>query len=306
MRDTFIAKLSEHAELDPNIYLITGDLGFKVLDDFQEKFPKQFLNVGVAEQNMTGIATGLAMSGRTVFTYSIANFVSLRCLEQIRNDALYHEANVNFVCIGGGFSYGSLGMSHHATEDIGILRTFPNLDIVVPCSLWEASQATSALATSAKSSYLRIDKSHVEEDPSDTFTLGKARILRAGTDITIIGAGGILAEALIAAEELEKTRISVRVVSMHTIKPLDTETIFNAATETGGIISLEEHTVAAGLGSAIAETLLEAGVIPKVFHRIGLRDGFSSIVGSQFYLRKRYKMDSTAIIATIKEKLDQK
>ena len=304
MRDTFIARLLEHAKEDPSVYLITGDLGFRVLDEFKETLPKQFLNAGVAEQNMTGIATGLAMSGRTVFTYSIANFVSLRCLEQIRNDALYHEANVNLVCIGGGFSYGSLGMSHHATEDIGILRTFPNIDIVVPCSLWEAREATTAITTSPRASYLRIDKSHVEEDPNETFVLGKARVLKEGTDITIIGAGGILAEAITAAEELEKAGVSVRVVSMHTIKPLDTEAIFNAARETKGIISLEEHTVDGGLGSAIAETLLEAGVSPQIFHRIGLRDGFSSIVGSQFYLRKRYKMDSTAIVDVIKEKLE--
>ncbi|MCB0318721.1 MAG: hypothetical protein KDD56_08180 [Bdellovibrionales bacterium] len=303
MRDAFIARLCQHAKEDPSIFLITGDLGFKVLDEYQANFPKQFLNAGVAEQNMTGIATGLALSGKKVFTYSIANFVSIRCLEQIRNDVLYHDANVNIVCIGGGFSYGSLGMSHHATEDIGILRTFPNLEIVVPCSLWEAREATTAIANSPCPSYLRIDKSHVEEDPNERFILGKARILREGTDISIIGAGGILAEAIEAAKELEKSGISTRILSMHTIKPIDKEAIFNAAKETKGIISLEEHTVEGGLGSIIAETLLEAGVNPQIFHRIGLRDGFSSIVGSQSYLRKRYHMDSATIVKVIKEKL---
>ena len=304
MRDTFIDKLAEHARDNPKIHLITGDLGFKVLDNYRAELPKQFLNAGVAEQNMTGLATGLALSGRIVFTYSIGNFVSLRCLEQIRNDVLYHEANVNMVCIGGGFSYGPLGMSHHATEDIGILRTQPDITIVAPCSLWEARQATSAIVDKPGPSYLRIDKSAVEESPNEEFVLGKARTLREGTDFSVIGYGGVLAEALVAAEELAKIGISLRVISMHTIKPLDTETITNAANETGGVITLEEHTINGGLGGAVAEHLVESGNMPKAFYRMGLRDSFSSIVGSQFYLRKRYNLDSNSIVEKVKELLN--
>ena len=123
MRDVFIQRLSHLAETNDDVFLITGDLGFGVLEDFENKFPNQFLNVGVSEQNMTGVATGMALDGYKVFTYSIANFTTLRCLEQIRNDACYHDVNVNVVSIGGGFGYGSLGMSHHATEDLSIMRT---------------------------------------------------------------------------------------------------------------------------------------------------------------------------------------
>ena len=132
MRDIFIAELSKLAEENSDIILITGDLGFGVLDNFAECFPDQYLNIGVAEQNMTGVATGLALEGYKVFTYSIANFTTLRCLEQIRNDACYHDANVNVVSIGGGFGYGSLGMSHHATEDLSIMRAIPGLDVIAP------------------------------------------------------------------------------------------------------------------------------------------------------------------------------
>src|SRR6266403_699088 len=144
MRNAFIAELSELAGADPRILLITGDLGFGVFEDFARRYPRQFLNAGVAEQNMTGVATGLALEGRIVFTYSIANFPTLRCLEQIRNDAAYHDANVKVVAIGGGFSYGALGMSHHATEDISIMRSI-GISVVAPGCDWEAEEAVTAL-----------------------------------------------------------------------------------------------------------------------------------------------------------------
>src|ERR1041385_4546417 len=141
MRNAFIQRLMQLAPHDPRLMLVTGDLGFGVLDEFSKKFPKQYLNAGVAEQNMTGVATGLALEGRIVFTYSIGNFPTLRCLEQIRNDAAYHGANVKVVAIGGGFSYGALGMSHHATEDLSIMRAIPGLTVVSPGDDWEQSQA---------------------------------------------------------------------------------------------------------------------------------------------------------------------
>ena len=146
MRDHFIQRLGELVQQDPNILLITGDLGFGVFNDFRENYPANFINVGVAEQQMTGLATGLALEGKTTFTYSIANFATLRCLEQIRNDAAYHGANVNVVCIGGGFSYGALGISHHATEDLAILRSIPDITVVAPCGYWETMAATAAIA----------------------------------------------------------------------------------------------------------------------------------------------------------------
>ena len=301
MRDRFIETLSLLAESDPRIVLITADLGFGVLDKFSQRFPKQFLNVGVAEQNMTGVATGLALEGRVVFTYSIANFPTLRCLEQVRNDACYHNANVKIVAIGGGFSYGALGMSHHATEDLSILRALPNLTIVSPGDLWETIEATKALAATPGVAYLRLDKSHAPPTHAagDLFELGKARVVRDGYDITLAATGGILAEALEAAERLSARSISCRVLSVHTLAPLDATSLIEAARETGGIVTIEEHTVRGGLGGAVAETLLELGVVPRRFVRIGLRDGFSSIVGSQKYLRAIYGLDATAIVDAV-------
>jgi transketolase len=298
VRDTFIASLTKLAERDPRVFLITGDLGFSVLDAFASDRPHQFLNAGVAEQNMTGLATGLALDGRVVFTYSIANFPTLRPLEQIRNDAAYHDANVNVVAVGGGFSYGSLGISHHATEDLAIFRSLPGLTVVAPGDDWETHCAVEALAECPGTTYLRLDKSSAgwTERPGERFVLGKARTLREGTALSIVTTGGILGVALAAADQLLAEGIQCRVLSMHTIKPLDAESLFAAARETGGIISVEEHTVHGGLGGAIAETLLEAGIIPRAFHRIGLRAGFSSIVGSQEYLRAAYGLDAPAIV----------
>ena len=298
MRDTFIETLCQLAENDPRIMLITGDLGFKVFDNYRARFPRQFINAGVAEQNMTGLAAGLALEGRTVFTYSIGNFSTLRCLEQIRNDACYHGAAVKVVSVGGGFSYGALGISHHATEDLAVMRSLPDITVVAPCDLTETAAAAEAIAAAPGTCYLRLDKSAARPtslDPPDRFRLGKARLIREGTDITFIGCGGIVAEVQEAADRLAIHGIQSRILSMHTVKPLDTRSIVLAASQTGGIVTVEEHTVDAGLGSAVAETLMDAGLMPHFFRRIGLRAGFSSIVGSQQYLRRQYELDAQSI-----------
>lgn len=303
MRDHFIKRLTQLAAADSRIMLLTGDLGFNVLTDFGTKYPKQFLNVGVAEQNLTGVATGLALEGLIVFTYSIGNFPTLRCLEQIRNDVAYHNANVKIVSVGSGFSYGSLGMSHHATEDISIMRAIPGITIFSPGDLWESMEATDAAVKTAGPCYLRLDKSSAgsSEAPGEKFVIGQPRLRREGNDLTIIATGGIVDEALKAAELLAAKKIQVRVLGIHTIRPLAPEAILAAARETGGIITLEEHTVEGGLGGLVAETLLEYGALPRFFRRMGLRNGFSSIVGSQAYLRKRYGLDAEAIVQTVLE-----
>ena len=283
--------------------LVSGDLGFGVFDDYRKELPGQFLNAGVAEQNMTALATGLAMAGKIVFTYSIANFPTLRCLEQIRNDACYHGANVKVVAIGGGFSYGALGITHHATEDIAILRAIPDLVVIAPCSLWETMEATSAITAHQGSCYLRLDKSYGDDTPEigEVYSLGKARILREGSDISIIVCGGILEEVQKAADDLANDCVSVRIVSMHTIKPLDGDAVASAAKETGGVVVVEEHTIHGGLGGAIAEYLMDTGIRPARFKRIGLKAGFSSIVGSQQFLRTRYHMDAAQIARQIRD-----
>ena len=303
MRDNFVRQLTELARRDPRILLMTADLGFRVLDSFAEEFPKQYLNVGIAEQNMIGMATGMAMDGRTVFCYSIGNFSTLRCLEQIRNDACYHEANVQVVAVGGGFSYGPLGISHHATEDLAIMRALPNMTIAVPGDQWEAREATKALAATPGTCYLRLDKSAAPATAraKEVFYIGKARTVREGTDITLIATGGILGATLEAADSLVEQGITCRVVSMHTIKPFDSDTVLRACRETGGIVTVEEHTIHGGLGSLVAETCMDAGVKPNAFRRIGLRAGFSSIVGTQEYLRHEYGMDAQAIARAVAE-----
>ncbi len=307
MRDCFIERLSQMAEADPRIMLITGDLGFGVLDGYRQRFPKQFINAGVAEQNMTGLATGLALEGYIVYTYSIANFVFMRCLEQIRNDAAYHDCNVNVVSIGGGFSYGALGISHHATEDLAIMRAIPGLTVVAPCDLWEASEATEAVAATPGVCYLRLDKSAAATTRlnGERFQLGRTRQLRSGNDVTLAATGGIMEEALKAADQLAELGIRARVLSVHTISSLDEPALVLAAKETGGIITIEEHTVQGGLGSAVAEILLENGTIPDCFYRIGLRAGFSSKVGSQQFLRACYGIHAESITAKVMELLSQ-
>ena len=307
MRDHFIQCLGELVQQDPNILLITGDLGFGVFNEFRENYPANFVNVGVAEQQMTGLATGLALEGKTAFTYSIANFATLRCLEQIRNDAAYHGANVNVVCIGGGFSYGALGISHHATEDLAILRSIPDITVVAPCGHWETMAATAAIAQEPGTAYLRLDKSAGDDSAitaGEAFRLGCARTLHSGTDCTIITAGGILEEVQKAVAELSSKNIAARVISMHTIKPIDVEAVLTAATETNALITVEEHTVNGGLGSAVLEVLADHEQFTRVL-RIGLEGGFSSIVGSQQYLRQQYKLDGASIAQRTIEFLEQ-
>ncbi|MEM6330123.1 MAG: transketolase C-terminal domain-containing protein [Planctomycetota bacterium] len=305
MRDRFIERLCTIAEHDPRVMLITGDLGFGVLDEYRRRFPRQFINAGVAEQNMTGLATGLALEGHVVFTYSIANFVFMRCLEQIRNDAAYHDCNVNVVCVGAGMSYGQLGVSHHATEDLAIMRSLPSVTVVSPGDDWEAGEATAAIAQRPGVCYLRLDRAGAAAGatPEEPFRLGAARTVRQGRDATLIATGGVLSEALAAADELCRSGVSCRVLSLHTLKPLDTRAVAAAAHETGGVVTIEEHTVDGGLGGAVAETLLEQGVAPGFFHRVGLREGFSSVVGSQGYLRKRYGMDAPAIVRAVLDRV---
>lgn len=305
MRDAFVRVLVQEAANNPDLMLLTGDLGFGVLNDFMARFPRQFLNAGVAEQNMCGVAAGLALEGHTVFTYSIGNFPTLRCLEQIRNDICYHHANVKIICIGGGMSYGAVGFSHHATEDLAILRSLPGMLVLSPCDLWETAEATRYLLAHRGPAYLRLDKSTapVTVRPDEIFRPGSIRTVREGSDVTLAATGGILGEALLSADTLAEHGIHCRVLSVHSIKPLDSDTLAAAASGTGGIISIEEHTVDGGLGGAIAESLMEAGVFPRFFVRMGLRNTFSSVVGSQNYLRRVYSLDAESITRTVTAKL---
>jgi len=305
MRTAFAETLFEMAQRDPRIVLITGDLGFGVVTPFMDKLPLQFVNAGVAEQNMTGMAAGMALSGKIVFTYSIANFPVLRCLEQIRNDLCYHNANVRVVSVGAGLAYGSLGVSHHATEDIAITRALPNMLVLAPGDPIETRLATRALIDYQGPAYLRIGRAgeptvHTTEPD---FQIGKAIKVREGGDLTLIATGSQLHGTVNAAEILAASGIEARVLSMHTVKPLDNDAVLRAAAETGVIFTVEEHSIVGGLGGAVAEVLLESGQRPRVFKRIGLQDSFSSIVGDQDYLRAQYNIDTAGIVKTVQETL---
>lgn len=292
MRTAFVRTLEQLAAADSRINLVVGDLGFGVVEPFARAFPNQFLNAGVAEQNMTGVAAGMALCGKTVFTYSIANFPTLRCLEQIRNDVCYHNANVKIVSLGGGLGYGALGVTHHATEDVAILRALPNMTVIAPGDPVETRAATRALAAHSGPAYLRLGRAG-EPDVHGReidFEIGRAIRICDGRDVCLIASGGLLMNALRCAKILRTRGIEARLISMHTIKPLDARCVLAAAREIGAILTIEEHSTLGGLGSAVAEVLAESGEQGVVFRRLGLPPVFSSETGSQEYLWSRYSL----------------
>lgn len=297
MRTAFIQALLRAAERDERIVLVVGDLGFGVVEEFARRFPERFINAGIAEQNMMAIAAGMSLSGKIVFTYSIGNFPTFRCLEQIRNDVCYHKTNVKIVAVGGGFVYGSLGMTHHAIEDIALMRALPNMTVVAPGDPVEAEAATVALIDWPGPCYLRLGRAgepSVHTSPI-RFHIGKAIVVRDGKDVTLISTGGLLTQAVAAAEALNQFGISCRVVSMHTIKPLDVEAILAAVRETRALATLEEHSIVGGLGSAVAEVLAENWRYRVPFCRIGIEPTFVSVAGDQEYLRGLFGLSAQAI-----------
>jgi transketolase len=307
MRTAFINTIEGIAEKDDRVNLLVGDLGFGVVQRFAERFPDRFVNMGVAEQNMAGVAAGMAMCGKVVFTYSISNFPTMRCMEQIRNDICYHNADVKIVCVGGGVAYGSVGATHFATEDIAMMRALPNMTIVAPCDAFETEQATIAIVQRPGPCYLRLGRvgEPAIHQPGVPFEVGKAITVREGGDVTLISAGSILNNTLAIAEQLSARGTEARVVSMHTIKPLDVDAVMAAARDTSAIISIEEHSVVGGLGSAIVETLADNGSLDVPVKRIGLPPKFASDVGSQEYLWNLYGLSVEGISQTVDEFLNR-
>ena len=297
MRKAFCDSLLETAEKDESVILITNDLGFSVLEPFEQKFAKRFLNVGVAEQNMIGVAAGLALSAKKVFVYSIVPFVTMRCFEQIRNDICSANLPVVLVGVGGGLSYGTAGLTHHSLNDIAIMRSLPNMEVFCPGDPAETRAVMAYLAISQNPAYLRIGKGNdpmVYEKTPD-FTPGKAILLQDGSDISIFATGNILWNAREAAKILGQTGLSVRLLSMPSVKPIDEEAIHKASRETKAIFSVEEHSIIGGLGGAVAETVAEYKHAKPFFARIGFPDSFCKEVGSQEYLRQAYGLSAQAI-----------
>lgn len=303
MRDTFAKELALLAAEDERIMFVTGDLGFGVFEEFIDRFPRQYLNVGIAEQNMIAVSTGLALEGRIVFAYSIGNFPVLRCLEQIRNDAAYHGASVKVVSVGGGFSYGSLGMSHHATEDIALMRAIPAVTSFVPGTLDDVVASTRALATTSGAGYLRLDKSQGHEAVgAEPFEVGRWRVMSEGGDVTIIGCGGVLSEAQGAAELLAQNGIFARVVDATQISGLPTKSILDAIGGNRVVLTVEEHVVRGGLGGMVAEAIAE-GAQPVRLIRCGIGDSFMSQVGTQSFLRRQVGLDAATLAKKIGDEL---
>lgn len=301
MRDKFAQTLFELANKDRKVQLITGDLGFGVLNMFWEKIPQQFINAGISEQNMAAVAAGMGISGKNVFIYSIGNFPTLRCLEQIRNDIAYHHSNVKIVSVGGGFAYGALGMSHHATEDLGIMRSLPGITIFSPCDSIETEAVTRAAYNINGPCYLRLGRggeADIHNSLKD-FKVGKAYKIVDGNDVAIFSTGAITIEAINVVKKLSKFKISAAVYSFPTIKPIDNKIIAAVAKKFKIIVTVEEHNIINGLGTAVADELCLLDEKPRQV-KIGLNDEYTSVVGGQDYLRKYYKLDAQSISNRIK------
>ena len=300
MRDAFVKALMEEMEGNSRIVLLTGDLGFGVLRPAKQRFPERIINAGIAEQGMVSMAAGLAATGRTVLVYSIGNFSTLRPLEQIRNDCAYHGADVKIVCVGGGFVYGSLGMSHHATEDMAILRALPEVCCYAPGDPVEAVLATRAMLRQPGTCYLRLGRGNEPvvhaETPAD-WRPPMALTLRKGSDIALLSAGGILTQTVWAAQLLEQRGIQAEVVSFPCLKPLDEHTLADLSSRFERLITVEEHNVVGGFGGAVCEWVAEHTRACRV-KRLGLKDCYTAVVGSQQYLRETYGLDGNSIANT--------
>lgn len=300
MRDTFVRTLIELAKKNPDIELITGDLGFGVLKPFWEQLPDQFINAGIAEQNMTSVAAGMALEGKTVFTYSIGNFPTLRCLEQIRNDCAYPKANVKIVCVGGGFVYGSLGMSHQATEDIAIMRSLPGVAVLCPGDLVEAEEAVKAIVEYPGTCYLRLGRGgekRIHNSEID-FKIGKAIKIKDGEKFAIFSTGAIFDEIGAAVDLLDSKGFDPAVYTFPSVKPIDKDVIIECAKSFDLIVTVEEHNIVGGFGSAVAEVISDLREHARLV-RLGLNDTYSSFVGNQQYLRKQFGLDAQSIAERI-------
>ncbi len=302
MRKTFVDTLIELADKNNKISLLTGDLGFSVLESFREKHPDRFLNVGVSEQNLMGMAAGMALSGKTVFVYSIIPFVTYRCFEQIRNDVCMHKANVKIVGVGQGFSYSVHGHTHHAKEDVSILRSLPNMRIISPGDPCEVREAVKFMAKNDGPFYLRLGKQGEPCIHSKIYktNCGQGEVLFEGKRVAVIASGNILANAHEAVKQLRDKKISVTLISMPWLKPVSSNFLKDIAKKHKSIITVEEHSEIGGLYSAISETLHDIDSKCKLV-KLAARDEFIDQIGSQSYYRQRYNMSVDSIIETIKK-----
>lgn len=302
MRTAFINKLTEMAAKNNDIYLLTGDLGFSVFEKFSQKFPERFYNVGIAESSMISMAAGLALNDKKVYVYSIIPFVTMRCFEQIRVDLCYQNLNVILVGVGGGLSYGPSGATHHAIEDISIMRSLPNMKVICPGDPFETENAVEQAANLNGPCFIRLNKNReprlYDEDITE-FKIGKAIKIYSGNQISIITTGNMLEQSINIAKKLKSYNLSVSLYSMHTIKPIDKEAILECMKNSKYIFTLEEHNLIGGLGSAVAEIIAENVDRKIYFKSFGIPDVYADCAGSRDFLRKKYEIDEESILKYI-------
>ncbi len=285
MREAFVSELEVLALADKRIVLLSGDLGYRLFDRLSSMCPQQFINIGISEQAMVGVAAGLALSGLKPITYTIGAF-NLRCLEQIRTDLAYHSLPVVVVSIGAGFAYGALGASHHSCEDLAIMRSIPGMTVVCPSDTWETRAGLRAALKLDGPVYLRLAKSAgptLRGSYPSGFEIGKAIILREGRDVAVISCGPIVAEALGAADALDECGVSASVISNHSIKPMDERMLREAFSRFRLVVSVEEHSLIGGLGSAVAEWAMDHRQTTPLL-RLGSPDAFFKTAGERHYI----------------------
>lgn len=289
MRNAFAQEATVIAATNDKVVLLSGDIGNRLFDDFKEQAPDRFFNCGVAEANMMTVAAGMALSGLRPIVYTITPFATTRCLEQIRNDVCYQKAPVTIVGVGSGLGYASLGPTHQSMEDIALLRAMPELRIICPGDPWEARAAIRSVLDSEEPAYIRLGK---KGEPSigssdQPFAIGRSTVLRMGSEICVISTGTATASALRAAEQLASMQISVNVMHMHTVKPLDTAALDRVFRKFPIVASLEEHGRAGGMGSAIAEWLCDQESGLARLHRFGGESRFLHEAGDRDHVLRK-------------------
>jgi transketolase len=297
MRSTFINTLVRAARKDDRIFVITPDLGFSVLEQFQNEFPDRFLNVGIAEQNAVGVASGLALSGKIVYVYSIIPFVTMRCFEQVRVDVAYMNTNVKLVGVGAGFSYGPQGATHHSIEDISIMRSLPNMTVCCPGDPIEVKAIVEESYRKEGPFYIRLGRNGEPRihNENTKIVFGKAITVIPGDDFAIITTSNTLELGKNWVEALKTKGTNAALISMPTIKPFDSQIIHSLVNKGIPIVTLEEHSIIGGLGTATAEVIAESGKAVK-FKRIAIPDEYSHFVGGQQYLREKFRIIQSEII----------
>ncbi|MBI4308796.1 MAG: transketolase family protein [Candidatus Omnitrophica bacterium] len=305
-RDGFGEELVALGKTNPNIVVVSGDLEDATRAEyFKKEFPDRFFNLGITEQDVIGTAAGLSTQGFVAFATSFAVFLTNRAYDMIRLDVCYNKTNVKVVCSHAGVTVGEDGASAQCLEDFAIMRVLPNMKVICPVDYIEAKKATAAIANESGPMYMRTSRAPLPilTKDNDPFTIGKANCLRPGQDVAVIACGAMVSEAVSAAEQLKSQGIDVRVINMHTIKPIDAQAIVAAARETGAIVTAEEHQIHGGLGSAVAEVLAQHAPVPM--EMVAVKDSFGES-GAPAQLLAHYGLKDVNIIEAVKKVIKRK